>query len=48
MKFYLTESGQGMVEYAFILMLVAIVVVAAITVMGPLVGKMFSSVNASL
>jgi Flp pilus assembly pilin Flp len=48
MKFHLTESGQGMVEYAFILILVVVVVILAVTIMGPLVGKMFSSVNAQL
>lgn len=48
MKMSLLERGQGMVEYAFILMLVAIVVIAAITLLGPAVGRMFSSVSASL
>jgi len=48
MKMSLTEKGQGMVEYAFIIMLVAIVVITAVTLLGPLVGKMFSSINASL
>lgn len=48
MKMSLTEKGQGMVEYAFIIMLVAIVVIAAVTVLGPTVGKLFSAVNASL
>ena len=48
MKMSLTEMGQGMVEYAFIIMLVAIVVIAAVTVLGPVVGNLFSSVNASL
>ena len=48
MKMSLTEMGQGMVEYAFIIMLVAIVIIAAITLLGPAVGKLFSTVNASL
>lgn len=48
MKMNLAEKGQGMVEYAFIIMLVAIVVIAAVTVLGPLVGNMFSSVNVKL
>jgi pilus assembly protein Flp/PilA len=48
MKFALKEKGQGMVEYALILVLVAVVVIAAVTIMGPLVGKVFSTVNASL
>jgi len=48
MKFSLKEKGQGMVEYALILVLVAVVVIAAVTVMGPLVGKVFSTVNSKL
>ena len=48
MKMSLTEMAQGMVEYAFIIMLVAIVVIAAVTLLGPTVGNLFSSVNASL
>jgi pilus assembly protein Flp/PilA len=42
------EKGQGMVEYALILVLVAVVVIAALTIMGPLVANVFSTINASL
>ena len=42
------SKGQGMVEYALILVLVAVVVIAALTVMGPLVNNVFSTVNNSL
>jgi pilus assembly protein Flp/PilA len=42
------ERGQGMVEYAMILVLVAVVVIIALTVMGPLVRNMFNSISASL
>ncbi len=42
------EKGQGLVEYALILVLVAIVVIAALTVLGPRIGNIFSSINASL
>jgi len=48
MKLALTEKGQGMVEYALILVLVAVVVISAVTIMGPLVGKVFSTINKSL
>jgi pilus assembly protein Flp/PilA len=48
MKFALEEKGQGMVEYALILVLVAVVVIAAVSIMGPLVGKVFSTINKSL
>lgn len=42
------EKGQGMVEYALILVLVAVVVIAALTLMGPIVASIFESVNANL
>ena len=48
MLFSLKERGQGMVEYALILVLVAIVVIAALTLMGPVLANIFSTVNASL
>jgi len=48
MLFSLKERGQGMVEYALILVLVAVIVIAALTVMGPLVRNVFSTINASL
>jgi pilus assembly protein Flp/PilA len=48
MMFSLKERGQGMVEYALILVLVAIVVIAALTLMGPLVSNIFNTINASL
>jgi len=41
-------SGQGLVEYALILVLVAIVVIAALLLLGPVVGNAFSTVNNSL
>ena len=48
MLFALKEQGQGMVEYALILVLVAVVVIAALTIMGPLVKNIFSTINRSL
>ncbi len=42
------ERGQGLVEYALILVLVAIVVVAALMILGPRIGNVFSSINRSL
>jgi pilus assembly protein Flp/PilA len=41
-------KGQGMVEYAFILVLVAIVIVVAISTLGPGVGNLYMSVVRSL
>lgn len=42
------EKGQGLVEYAIILALVAIVVIAAVRLLGPKIGNTFSSVNNSI
>ncbi len=38
-------EGQGLVEYALILLLVAIVVIAILTLLGPQIGSMFSQVK---
>jgi pilus assembly protein Flp/PilA len=43
-----TERGQGLVEYALILVLVAIVVFAALMILGPIIGNTFSTINDSL
>jgi pilus assembly protein Flp/PilA len=48
MKFSLTEKAQGMVEYALILVLVAVVVIVALSAMGPLVKDIFAKINESL
>lgn len=42
------EKGQGLVEYALILVLVAIVVIAALMILGPIIGNVFSQINSSL
>ena len=42
------ESGQGLVEYALILFLVAIVVVAVLVLLGPQIGSIFTSVVRAL
>ena len=42
------KKGQGMVEYALILVLVAVVVIAALSLMGPIVKSVFETINASL
>jgi len=42
------EEGQGLVEYALILVLVAIVVIAILVLLGPIVGNVFSTVAKSL
>ncbi len=48
MLFSPAEKGQGLVEYALILVLVAIVVIAALMVLGPVIGNTFSTINNSL
>jgi pilus assembly protein Flp/PilA len=41
-------SGQGLVEYALILMLVAIIVIVILALLGPAVGNMFSNVVSAI
>ena len=48
MLFTPKEKGQGLVEYALILVLVAIVVIAALTILGPRIGNIFTSINFSI
>ncbi len=48
MLFAPKERGQGLVEYALILVLVAIVVIAALIILGPIIGNAFSTINNSL
>ncbi len=48
MLFAPKEKGQGLVEYALILVLVAIVVIAALMILGPVIGNTFSTINNSL
>ena len=38
------EKGQGLVEYALILLLVAVAVIVVLAILGPQVGRMFSNV----
>ena len=38
------NRGQGLVEYAMIIMLVGIVVIIVLALLGPAVGNMFSNV----
>lgn len=45
MLFYKRERGQGMVEYALLIALLAIVVVFMIAVMGTAVSNMYTSIT---
>jgi pilus assembly protein Flp/PilA len=38
------EEGQGLVEYALILVLVAVVVIVILALLGPAIGNIFSNI----
>jgi pilus assembly protein Flp/PilA len=42
------RRGQGLVEYALVLMLVAIVVIIVVALLGPAIGNMFSNVVSNI
>ena len=44
MLFIPPEKGQGLVEYAMIIVLVAIVVMALLLILGPSVSNIFSNI----
>ena len=48
MLFSLKEKGQGLVEYAIILALIAIVVIAVMSILGGKVKNVFSQISNSL
>lgn len=48
MLFLPREEGQGLVEYALILVLIAIVVIAILLLVGPVVGDVFSTIVSNL
>ncbi len=42
------QRGQGMLEYALVISFVALVVVAAVAILGPKVGNLFNYANNQL
>ncbi|MDP4120100.1 MAG: Flp family type IVb pilin [Bacillota bacterium] len=40
-----SEDGQGMVEYGLIIALIAIVVIAALIILGPKIANMFNTTS---
>ena len=48
MFFAPNEKGQGLVEYALILVLVAIVVIAALAILGPKIASIFNTISNTL
>lgn len=46
MLFYpINEKGQGLVEYALIIIFIAVVVIGAIVILGPTIGNMYSNIS---
>ena len=39
------ENGQGLMEYALILVFIALVVIGAILIFGPFVGNLYSDIT---
>ena len=48
MLFAPKEKGQGLVEYALILVLVAIVVIVILALLGPAIGNVFSTIMTAI
>jgi pilus assembly protein Flp/PilA len=48
MLFAPKEKGQGLVEYALILVLVAIVVIVILVILGPAISNVFSNIIRNL
>lgn len=48
MLFSPKEKGQGLVEYALILVLVAVVVIVILTTLGGAIGDVFENIIANL
>jgi len=46
--FFSREEGQGLVEYALILVLIAIVVIGILTLLGGKVSQVFSTISSGL
>jgi pilus assembly protein Flp/PilA len=47
-SFLAHEAGQGLVEYALILVLIAIVVIGILTVLGNQVSEVFSEIGSTI
>jgi len=48
MKFLKNEEGQGMVEYGLIIALVAVIVIAGISLLGNNIGKVFNNIAGNI
>ena len=47
-RFLTDDSGQDLVEYALLLVLLTIVVIAALQLLGPNIGEFFNEVSSNL
>ena len=47
-RLWVDESGQDLVEYALLLVLLTLVVIAALRVLGPIIGGFFNDVSDNL
>jgi pilus assembly protein Flp/PilA len=48
MLFAPKEKGQGLIEYALIIVLIAVVVIVVLRFLGPTIGGVFSTINTDL
>ena len=48
MLFSLKEKGQGLVEYALLLVMIAVIVLVALMMLGPAIGNVFERLNSSM
>ncbi|MBN1872835.1 MAG: Flp family type IVb pilin [Anaerolineae bacterium] len=42
------EDGQGLVEYALIMIMISVAVIAVLTLLGPQIGDIYSNIKTSL
>ena len=47
-RLFRREHGQGLVEYALIIALVAVVVIGILILLGPAIGSIFSNIKNAL
>ena len=45
---FISEKGQGLVEYALILVLIAMIVIIAMAFLAPTIGNVFTSIGNTL
>jgi pilus assembly protein Flp/PilA len=46
--FLVRQRGQGLVEYALILVLVALIVIVILALLGPAIGNIFSNIVSAI